>query len=104
LDAEVSLIVNQEWFNKLQAKQDELKFLFIVSKVTLELDNSIQNDDSLPEELQGLSITVSPSKAQKCVRCWHRSDDIGLFKGHEEICGRCVTNVTTASGEIRLFA
>lgn len=104
LDAEVVLTVNQAWFDKLHAMQDELKFVFIVSKAILVLDDSVTSDADMSEELQGLSIQVAPSKAEKCVRCWHRSDDVGHIEGHEEVCGRCVTNVTDPAGEPRLFA
>ncbi len=104
LDAEVHMKLNQAWFEKLQAIKDELKFVLIVSKVTLELDDSVQNIAETSTELQGVSISVVPSKAEKCVRCWHRSDDIGQIKGHEEVCGRCVTNVSDPQGEQRVYA
>ena len=68
----------------------------------VESDESTEND--LPAELHGLSIEVVPSQAEKCVRCWHRSDDVGTNPDHPEACGRCVTNVTEAEGEKRLFA
>ncbi|MCW5571219.1 MAG: hypothetical protein KIT78_08975, partial [Steroidobacteraceae bacterium] len=52
---------------------------------------------------EGVAIRVAPTKATKCVRCWHRLEDVGLHAGHPELCGRCVTNVTGA-GETRRYA
>ena len=104
LDAEVVLTVDQSWHEKLKDIESELKFVFIVSKVSVIFDDQVQTDENMLEELKGLSIQVEPSKAEKCVRCWHRSEDIGQFEGYEEICGRCVTNVTDESGEPRFFA
>ena len=104
LDAELLITVNQTWFDKLQKFAGELKFVFIVSKVSLQLDESVKADADMPEEFAGIAIAVAASTAEKCTRCWHRSDDVGGIAGHEEVCGRCVTNVTEASGEVRLFA
>ena len=104
LDVEVNITVNQMWFDKLQKFADELKFVFIVSKVSLKLDENVSSDADIPSQLQGLAIQVEASAAEKCTRCWHRSDDVGQIKGHEEVCGRCVINVTQPGGEARLFA
>jgi isoleucyl-tRNA synthetase len=48
-------------------------------------------------------IRVRPSVAAKCVRCWHRRDDVGADPAHPELCGRCVVNLDGA-GETRGFA
>ncbi|SFV88412.1 Isoleucyl-tRNA synthetase [hydrothermal vent metagenome] len=48
-------------------------------------------------------VKVSKSEHQKCVRCWHHREDIGLNGGHPELCGRCVENVD-GDGEKREFA
>ena len=104
LDAELTITVNQTWLDKLQKFAEELKFVFIVSKVSLILDEGINSDADMPPEFQGLAIQVEASTAEKCTRCWHHSDDVGQIEGHEEVCGRCVTNVTQPGGEVRLFA
>ena len=53
----------------------------------------------------GLSagIRVAASSHAKCVRCWHRREDVGASEQHPELCGRCVQNVD-GSGETRLYA
>jgi isoleucyl-tRNA synthetase len=48
-------------------------------------------------------IRVRPSGAAKCVRCWHKRDDVGSDPTHPELCGRCVVNLDGA-GERRGFA
>jgi isoleucyl-tRNA synthetase len=50
-----------------------------------------------------LSVTVSPSTAQKCDRCWHYRDDVGADPAHPTICGRCMSNLF-GSGEVREVA
>ncbi|MFS1703674.1 zinc finger domain-containing protein, partial [Alteromonas sp. AMM-1] len=35
--------------------------------------------------------------------CWHHREDVGTHAGHEELCGRCVTNVD-GDGEVRHYA
>ena len=50
-----------------------------------------------------LWVRVRPSTAAKCVRCWHKRDDVGSVAAHPELCGRCVVNLDGA-GETRRFA
>ncbi|MCJ2367687.1 hypothetical protein MRR68_11945 [Aeromonas dhakensis] len=54
-------------------------------------------------ERDDLWLSVAQSAAAKCDRCWHHVEDVGTIAGHEEICGRCVTNVE-GDGETRQFA
>jgi isoleucyl-tRNA synthetase len=50
-----------------------------------------------------LAVTVTPSDATKCDRCWHYREDVGVDLVHPTICGRCVSNLY-GSGEIRKVA
>jgi isoleucyl-tRNA synthetase len=45
-----------------------------------------------------LAVTVTPSSATKCERCWHYTDDVGVDAAHPTICGRCVSNLAEAAG------
>ena len=74
----------------MQSMEDDLKFLFITSSVT------VQQGDAL-------RITVKPATAPKCERCWHYRDDVGTDAAHPTICGRCSSNLY-GSGEVREFA
>ncbi|OYT87629.1 MAG: isoleucine--tRNA ligase [Burkholderiales bacterium PBB6] len=54
-------------------------------------------------EGEALSVSVTPSTATKCERCWHYVDDVGSHAGHAGLCGRCVSNLHGA-GETRTVA
>ncbi|BDI07100.1 isoleucine--tRNA ligase [Sphaerotilus microaerophilus] len=74
----------------LRSLGDDLKFVTITSAVTV-----VDGDE--------LKVTVSPSTAVKCERCWHYRDDVGADTAHPTICGRCVSNLQ-GSGELRTVA
>ena len=40
-----------------------------------------------------LGIVVSKALGQKCERCWHCEEDVGVAKDHPTLCGRCVEAV-----------
>jgi isoleucyl-tRNA synthetase len=48
-------------------------------------------------------VVVKPATGEKCIRCWHIREDIGINPAHPEICGRCVENVE-GQGEVRHYA
>ncbi|MDT4848122.1 Isoleucine--tRNA ligase [compost metagenome] len=74
----------------LRSLGDDLKFVTITSAATV-VDGT---------ELQ---VTVAPSAAQKCERCWHYRDDVGAEAAHPTLCGRCVSNLH-GNGEQRVIA
>jgi len=68
----------------------DLKFVTITSSVTV-------------ADGESLAVTVLPSSATKCERCWHYTDDVGQHAAHPTLCGRCVSNLDGA-GETRAHA
>ena len=42
---------------------------------------------------ENFRVWVRKSEAEKCVRCWHRREDVGSNPEHPELCSRCVDNV-----------
>jgi len=86
----VALTVAAEDFALLQSLGDDLKFVLIVSAVTLQQGSE-------------LAVQVTPSGATKCGRCWHWRDDVGHDPAHPELCGRCTSNLHGA-GEARAVA
>ncbi len=74
----------------LAALGGDLKFVFITSAAALEAGDQ-------------LKITVTPSSATKCARCWHWRDDVGADPAHPAICGRCTSNLF-GDGERRAVA
>lgn len=90
LQADVSLAASAEDHALLASLGDDLKFVFISSAVSLQPGSA-------------LTISVTPSTAAKCERCWHYRDDVGSDAAHPTLCGRCASNLFGA-GEKRLFA
>jgi isoleucyl-tRNA synthetase len=80
LQAELTLTANADDFALLSSLGDDLKFVLIVSKVTLVRG-------------EALAISVTPSGFAKCERCWHYRDDVGINPAHPTICGRCDSNL-----------
>lgn len=101
LEAEATLYCASELQTVLAELGEELRFILLVSKVTLADEGDAT--DAADTSIDGLKIAVNKTAAAKCVRCWHHSDSVGSNSGHPELCGRCVTNVTT-DGEERQYA
>jgi len=90
LQADVALSVNAADHALLAALGDDLKFVLITSQATL-----AQGD--------AMTVTVTPSTATKCERCWHWRSDVGHDTAHPALCGRCTSNLYGA-GEARRIA
>jgi len=90
LQADVALSVNAADHALLPALGDDLKFVLITSHATL-----TQGD--------AMTVTVTPSTATKCERCWHWRSDVGHDTEHPALCGRCTSNLYGA-GEARRIA
>ena len=105
LDAEITLFCSAELRQLLEPLSNEMRFVFITSEFTLQALESAGNELEIINLDQGqqIAIQVSASDHEKCVRCWHRRDDVGTNTDHPELCGRCVDNVE-GSGESRLYA
>ena len=102
LEAAVTLYTTAELANKLQQLGEELRFVLITSKATVEMVEAAPVG-ALATEIEGLWLTVAPADGVKCDRCWHVTEDVGQDETHSELCGRCVTNVD-GDGEVRQFA
>jgi isoleucyl-tRNA synthetase len=91
LQAELTIACDGAAYDALASLGDDLKFVFITSKV------------QLLRKAGELHIDVKASEAVKCERCWHYSEGIGLDTAHPTLCGRCTSNLY-GSGEVRHFA
>ncbi len=91
LAAELDLYASGEDHRLLATLEDDLRFVLIVSRATL---HSAEG---------ALQIKVSPTSHQKCDRCWHHREDVGVDPEHPAICGRCVDNLF-GEGEQRQHA
>jgi len=90
LQATVAITAPQAEFDVLASLGDDLKFVLITSEASLAAGDALQ-------------ITVAPSAAVKCERCWHYCDDVGANPAHPTLCGRCDSNLHGA-GEVRSVA
>jgi isoleucyl-tRNA synthetase len=82
----------------------ELRFFFITSDV--ELAPLVPRTDAAAKaEFEGAEVWVSAdvSSAAKCIRCWHRRDDVGSHAEHPELCGRCIGNIEGPGEDRRWF-
>ncbi|VAW53493.1 Isoleucyl-tRNA synthetase [hydrothermal vent metagenome] len=105
LDAEVTLYVDEDLQNALATLKEELRFVLITSKASMQNIKDATDDcvEKTIDSGQTIKIKTSASDDIKCVRCWHHREDVGSNTEHPELCGRCVENVT-GDGEQRLFA
>jgi isoleucyl-tRNA synthetase len=90
LQAEVTLAASDDDRALLESLGDDLKFVLITSAARLQPGAA-------------LAVTVTPSAATKCERCWHWRDDVGRDAAHPGLCGRCCSNLFGA-GEARRVA
>lgn len=102
LEAKVTLFATAALADKLSRLGDELRFVLITSKASVESVETAPKG-ALATAIEGLWLTVAASEGAKCERCWHYTDDVGVDEQHSELCGRCITNIE-GDGETRQFA
>lgn len=90
LQAELIINADDKLYPILSSVADNLKFAYMVSKISLNLASAI-------------SVEVKVSAAAKCERCWHYDDLVGSNTEHNTLCPRCIENIA-GSGEKRNFA
>ena len=102
LEADITLYADEALKTQLELLGDELRFVLITSGATVKA-SAEKTDDAEKTDVSGLFVSVAKTAGEKCVRCWHHREDVGSHAGHEELCGRCVTNVD-GDGEVRHYA
>ena len=84
LEARVIASGNSNLLKPLQENAEAFRELLNVSQLEI-------------KEAQGdLTFLVQKAEGQKCGRCWHLRNDIGINPAHPTICGRCVEAVETS--------
>ena len=104
LEAKLVIHADEATRARFAEAADELRFFFIVSDLHFAPLNE-RPDNAAKVELDGAEVWVSASvsSAAKCVRCWHRRDDVGSHAEHPELCGRCIGNVEGPGEDRRWF-
>jgi isoleucyl-tRNA synthetase len=82
LEAQVTLTAPEPAYSVLAKFADQLRYIFIVSGVTLEKGAS-SNGSS------GVAVKVSRADGQKCERCWNYSTHVGENLAFPTVCERC---------------
>jgi len=102
LEAALCIAADDQWHPLLAQFGDELRFVFITSEARL-LPAAARGADAVATDMPGLWLEVRPASAPKCLRCWHRREDVGHHAAHPQLCGRCVENLD-GPGELRRHA
>jgi isoleucyl-tRNA synthetase len=85
LEARVNLSAKGQTYNLLENYLDNLRYIFIVSQVSL----SRAEEDGATES-DGVSVTVERAAGEKCERCWNYSTRVGESARYPTVCDRCV--------------
>lgn len=105
LEASVDLYCPPALKQTLDKLEDELRFVLITSYAQVHALEDRPDDAGQETTDSGveLYVRVTPLEYAKCVRCWHRREDVGSNPQHPQLCGRCIENVDGA-GEVRKYA
>jgi isoleucyl-tRNA synthetase len=94
LTANVTLYPNDANGLLLSSISEDLKQLFIVSKVTVA--GSTEDAPEHAQKFDGLSIVVQSAEGETCERCWVVTPDVGAVIEHPTLCSRCAGVVQTS--------
>jgi len=81
LEAQVHITVSDPVYSLLQRYAAQLRYLFIVSAVTL-----VQGSGN---GTSGVHVEVKKADGAKCDRCWNYSPHVGEDKAYPTVCERC---------------
>jgi isoleucyl-tRNA synthetase len=82
LEAQVRLSATEPAYSVLSRYREELRYVFIVSAVTL--DQAASGNGTA-----GVSVQVSKADGKKCERCWNYSIQVGEDHIYPTVCERC---------------
>jgi isoleucyl-tRNA synthetase len=98
LEAAVDVYALPELAARFSGVGNELRFLTITSAARVHAVHAAPDAAAAAEVgtvvIPGLWVAAKRSAGNKCVRCWHLTDDVGSDAEHPELCGRCVGNVS----------
>ena len=81
LEAQVAITASEPVYSVLKAHADQLRYLFIVSAVTLA--------QSSGNGTGGVHVEVKKADGAKCERCWNYSTHVCEDKTYPTVCERC---------------
>ena len=83
LEARVEISAGSTAYDKLKRHADDLRYIFIVSEVTLLEPNAAMDAGAI-------EVTVARAHGEKCDRCWNYSTRVGESSRFPTVCERCV--------------
>ena len=89
LDAAVTLSMPEALSAVVKPDADELRTVFIVSKVSISAEESLAGGHE-STNIPGLAIRIDPAPSEKCERCWIHEPSVGADALHKTICARCL--------------
>jgi isoleucyl-tRNA synthetase len=89
LDAAVSLSIPEALSAVVKPDADELRTVFIVSKVNILTEEGLSGGHR-STKIPGLAIQVDSAPGEKCERCWIHEPSVGADALHKTICARCL--------------
>jgi isoleucyl-tRNA synthetase len=81
LEAQVTITATDPAYSLLSNYKDQLRYLFIVSTVTLTRGSG--------NGTGGVHVEVKKAEGLKCERCWNYSTRVGEDKNYPTVCERC---------------
>ena len=97
LDAAVTLSMPEALSAVVKPDADELRTVFIVSKVSISAEESLAGGHE-STNIPGLAIRIDPASGEKCERCWIHEPSVGADALHKTICARCLKVLETIEG------
>jgi len=91
LEAQVKITAAEPVYSVLARHRDQLRYLFIVSAVTLEQKESGNGTGAV-------AVTVAKADGKKCDRCWNYSIHVGEDATYPTVCERCSTVLRELEG------
>jgi isoleucyl-tRNA synthetase len=91
LEAQVIVAASDPIYSALERHKDELRYLFIVSAVSL-----VQGSGN---GTGGVHVEVKKADGLKCERCWNYSTHVGEDKNYPTVCERCSAVLKEIGGD-----
>ncbi|CAL4319189.1 isoleucine--tRNA ligase [Buchnera aphidicola] len=102
LESSIILYVKNDFYKLVTILAYELKFLFLVSKVTIQKYQDAPIKSYKNKNIQDIKILIQKYFGIKCPRCWNYYNHIYIKNVNKEICNRCNKNIYE-NGEKRKF-
>ena len=100
LDAAVTLSISDESLRSKIPAVEELRTIFIVSKVTI-VEGEVLEGAYESDKLPGIAILIEKVLAEKCERCWVHDESVGKNDVHMTICHRCLEALKSVESAVR---